>query len=324
MAATTFHSFPDLPGELRNQIWDDAANARPANAGGVHRFSIFYTGNIPSQLKNHTAATRENAFDTALGPPSAADAANPDPWNDPQSTYSIDAGLWTACRESRAAMLRRHGNEPSSMTLRVGNSGGEGRYITIDTERDLVLLDIQNVMTAGEHVDFWAISHERGRFSRLWGIKHVGLDFDPTWVGDELEDSRYFFQANPRQRNIPLVRWEAYQALIWIHKWRKESHRCFWLVDRGLTCWRAFEPPPSRFRTLPYFQGEGCRYTLPIQSYTPGNTDPIATSVTISSALCMTPQGWCWKDRSLLLLLLLLSYLTLCRVYLHPDLPRGI
>ncbi|KAF6835981.1 hypothetical protein CMUS01_05576 [Colletotrichum musicola] len=304
MAAATFLN---LPGELRNQIWDDAANARPANAGGVHRFSIFYTHNIPDQFKNHTVVTRANAFDTALGPPFAANAANPDPWNDPQSTYSIDAGLWTACRESRAAMLRRHGNEPSSMTLRVGNNGGGDRYITIDTERDLVLLDIRN-MAVGEPLHFRAVfatcdrfsrdQSLRDRFSLLRRIRHVGLDFDPTWVYSELSTCVYAVgppcHGGPKSSDEPSFRMEAYRALILIHEWCKHSTRSFWLVDRGRECYRPSAPDGAG--TVPSFQGSGCRYTLAKARPLPRNWWEITPSATIVGTLCGHDAPSCYRS----------------------------
>ncbi|KAF6824999.1 hypothetical protein CPLU01_10536 [Colletotrichum plurivorum] len=303
-------SFLNLPGELRNQIWDDAANARPANAGDVHRFSIFYTHNIPDQFKNDTVVTRANAFDTALGPPSAADAANPDPWTDPQSTYSIDGGLWTACRESRAAMLRRHGNEPSPITLRVGNNGGRDRYITIDTERDLVLLDIRN-MAVGEPSDFRAVlatcyrfSNDqslRDRFSLLRRIRHVGLDFDPTWVYSGL--SRYILWAfspschrGPKSSDEPSVRMEAYFALILFRQWCKHSTRSFWLFDRGRECCRPSAPDGAgTVPSVPSFQGSGFRYTLAKACPLPRNWWETTPSESIVRGLCGHATPSCYQ-----------------------------
>lgn len=307
MAATTFHSFPDLPGELRDQIWDDAANARPAHTGGVQRFSIFYRDSIPDQFKNHTVVTRANAFDTALGPPSAADAANPDPWKDPQSTYWIDAGLWTACRGSRAAMLRRHGTEPGSMTLRVSNDGREDRYITIDTERDLVLLDIRN-MAVGKPLNFSAVCLTRRRFSRhqslrdrfslLRRVRHVGLDFDPTWVRSELfrcSCSRpdTLCPGGPKSSDVPSVRMEAYRALVLIHEWCRQSTRNFWLVDRGREpCRPSASDGPG---TMPSFQGSGCRYRLAKSSLLPMRWWEFTTSAVIVGTLCGNGVPSCYR-----------------------------
>lgn len=44
-----------------------------------------------------------------LGAPLPVNSSSVNSWNvQNQSTYAMDMGLWTACKESKAAMLRRY------------------------------------------------------------------------------------------------------------------------------------------------------------------------------------------------------------------------
>lgn len=105
--ATEFHLFPFLPWELRDQIWKLAI--RP-DLPGAHIFRV-------SDADAHETSDDNDSYRCAkslLAAPQclpksvdftpAAQAAAPISWtlNNP-STYLIDSGLWTACKESRLA-----------------------------------------------------------------------------------------------------------------------------------------------------------------------------------------------------------------------------
>ncbi|CAJ2504060.1 Uu.00g114540.m01.CDS01 [Anthostomella pinea] len=58
------------------------------------------------------------------------------------STYARDAGLWTACQESRARIRRRLGHAGSSFIMRDEPEAAP-RYFGIQAERDLVIIQPQ-------------------------------------------------------------------------------------------------------------------------------------------------------------------------------------
>ncbi|KAF4920062.1 hypothetical protein CGCVW01_v007249 [Colletotrichum viniferum] len=111
MAGGSFFSFSLLPGEIRDQIWD--FSTRPIGARGVHYFSALdawdNTRPIPEAFKQHTISrTLENQNQILAAPLVGNETSCPSWYDANRSTYAIDAGLWTACKESRAAMYRRY------------------------------------------------------------------------------------------------------------------------------------------------------------------------------------------------------------------------
>ncbi|KAF4814326.1 hypothetical protein CGCTS75_v013403 [Colletotrichum tropicale] len=116
MIAPTFHPFPSLPGEHRNAIWDFAT--RPTNDHGtsdrgVHYFSLFSAFRthfpIPDKYGQNVIPPAPERPCHILGAPLPPNSSPVHSWNvENESTYAIDMGLWTACKESRAAMLRRY------------------------------------------------------------------------------------------------------------------------------------------------------------------------------------------------------------------------
>ncbi|KAF6802663.1 hypothetical protein CSOJ01_11434 [Colletotrichum sojae] len=109
MTAPTFNQFALLPGEIRDQIWDMAV--RPHGTRGVHYFSLFECHPhhpLPDRF-NRTIKKTIYCHPNIIGAPLPQDDASPHSWTEGnRSTYAIDGGLWTTCRESRAAMHRRY------------------------------------------------------------------------------------------------------------------------------------------------------------------------------------------------------------------------
>ena len=118
-ARQTFHRFGELPFELRSTIWHMAM--RPAGIRGVHRFSIIpgLRNRVNASLGHSALAVRheddqeaKNIDFQVSAPPnnnSPPDDAHPAySWGlGNHSTYLWDAGLWTACAESRRLMMKR-------------------------------------------------------------------------------------------------------------------------------------------------------------------------------------------------------------------------
>ncbi|KAK6700065.1 hypothetical protein SNK05_012856 [Fusarium graminearum] len=89
MAFNTFHPFPRLPTELRMQIWEAACRGLRQSFQAVHYVTLDeYTEMSP--LKHN--------------------------WDDSKprnkSIYLWDAGLWTACQESRDVVAKHWGKQP--------------------------------------------------------------------------------------------------------------------------------------------------------------------------------------------------------------------
>lgn len=98
--ATSFHQFGDLPWELRDQIWNLAV--RPA-CPGIQIFKLYNREDTGALEKMRIMVLDEDYADAhhdhQLIIP-GSDESN-------ISTYLIDGGLWTACKESRRVMERR-------------------------------------------------------------------------------------------------------------------------------------------------------------------------------------------------------------------------
>ncbi|KAK3956265.1 hypothetical protein QBC32DRAFT_394787 [Pseudoneurospora amorphoporcata] len=93
---TTFHPFPKLPWELRHEIWELAV--RPLDRPGVHVFCVEEHEPDDSSVEEVEDRDKSNLhFSVPAATMSAGPCGNP-------STYMIDGGLWTACKESRAVM----------------------------------------------------------------------------------------------------------------------------------------------------------------------------------------------------------------------------
>ncbi|KAH7017034.1 hypothetical protein EDB80DRAFT_873765 [Ilyonectria destructans] len=151
----TFRRFPQLPGELRDMIWNSAV--RQIELPGVHFFSqTFADDNCLSLGRRY--CDDSSGVDVFAAPETPLQFPNgPTSWtNENPSSYMIDGGMWTACRESRAAMERRYNTAarntltpPSRINPDEGDAytatnffvrGGETQAITILPYRDLVCL----------------------------------------------------------------------------------------------------------------------------------------------------------------------------------------
>ena len=109
----TFPRFTELPYELREKIW--LLSIRDVSTPGIHFFRvhddptnddhnvIFHRSN---RLEDPILAAPQPSPERAQKGCSSSDASNPWRHNN-DSTYLIDSGLWTACKESRALMEKQ-------------------------------------------------------------------------------------------------------------------------------------------------------------------------------------------------------------------------
>ncbi|KAH0425607.1 hypothetical protein CcaCcLH18_10853 [Colletotrichum camelliae] len=272
MAAGSFPFFSLLPGEIRNQIWD--FSTRPIGARGVQYFSVLQsrdaTSPIPEVFKRHIVNRTSKYQNQILAAPLLGNETSYPSWYDGnRSTYAIDGGLWTACKESRAAMYRRYKPEEwldlrkrqrkhyddnkTRLCYSVANtseyeqipatfnveSSGRIQSLTILPSYDLVhltpLKTRLNWYTLDRYVPFSSVEFGFG------GIRHVAMDLDPSWSLEELgryqlgwEDSMNYEEPT-KEDKLDGLRWDMYDSLV-----QATRDPCpfttptLWLVDHRL------------------------------------------------------------------------------------------
>ncbi|KAM0559987.1 hypothetical protein ACHAPJ_003941 [Fusarium lateritium] len=243
--ANTFHRFNDLPWELRNLIWNHAL--RPSSPG-VHIFKLHHPGLGTSNDNTNSAESNRwgiiefwcKAFRRFLTPrgsvldvtvsvdlastlrldipsrspfsTSIAEASSDDPapwWKQGNpSTYLIDSGMWTACKESRLVIgrsfnwkdwckVRRekcssfwsHPREKkiqiwAPATIRFGNNDVKDRCYTVLPHQDLFVLQAHTMIGPYFENDLsWILP----KF-QLLRIFHMGIEYNPAW-GVEIQNA---------------------------------------------------------------------------------------------------------------------------------------
>ncbi|KAH6887499.1 hypothetical protein B0T10DRAFT_574542 [Thelonectria olida] len=102
MPYTAFRLFSSLPSELRLTIWQYAVRPIHGGRGGIQNFSIFYNNHVMDEgseaLHRRLPCWGTEGLRYYTAAVSTAKATN-------RSAYLWDAGLWTACWESRMVMM---------------------------------------------------------------------------------------------------------------------------------------------------------------------------------------------------------------------------
>ncbi|KAF5674279.1 hypothetical protein FCIRC_7817 [Fusarium circinatum] len=234
--STAFHLFSALPTELRLQIWKDAIRPRLPAA----HFVRVRGSDVPDPPQNTIHFRNLRSVDRQL---SHSDCIAIQSWskyldgNDhgsdfDVSAYLIDAGLWTACRESRLMMQESflynawHGGS----WMGYSYSGGAPLYITIRPWNDLVILQPDK---------FFLGNFDDETLGRLHKLEHIGIEYRPEWG---------------------MVRWEedetSEQAFVFADIYcfgEVVRHAtCVWLIDHNLR--RKADAPPyvEGCNTLPW------------------------------------------------------------------------
>ncbi|KAJ0165589.1 hypothetical protein CTA2_10692 [Colletotrichum tanaceti] len=304
MTAKTFHNFPLLPGELRDEIWDKAVRRRGQR--GVHHFSAFgatsyCTRQVPEEFTNEYLLEKlsKRQFHVFGAPTSPGTPSSPSWIIGNPSTYAIDAGLWTACRESRAAMFRRYTPEkwangfiepfppyleyierspadrelPAAFKIAKGDSS---QCFTILPFYDLFLVQFSEIRPC-----FRALGNELPFSSRkfgLEGLRHIAVEFDPSWTladlyqyekdsGLEGEHEHTFRREGSQEEGEPMQplsyeRWSEYDSLICsLRSGALPRGIDLWVVDRRL---RKKPSPVDNKNEQPSFGSCGAYGTEPL------------------------------------------------------------
>ncbi|RSL48357.1 hypothetical protein CEP54_012959 [Fusarium duplospermum] len=193
MTSSIFHPFPRLPTELRLQIWEKACLPSRRQHFGLHYFTIGNDKKLVPVGWNKARRPKKHRPENQGN----------------RSAYLWHAGLWAACRESRAVIIEHYQfndweelmgtaeNEgesprrvdtnsemavpPAMITVREGH---DRWYFTVYPTRDIIC-----VTPDGCELIFWSGE----RFSMLnslpfatsdtltLGVANLALEFDPSW-----------------------------------------------------------------------------------------------------------------------------------------------
>ncbi|KAK2022280.1 hypothetical protein LX32DRAFT_645634 [Colletotrichum zoysiae] len=294
MAAEDFRLFSLLPGELRDQIWDHSV--RPQGIRGVQYFSIFPYDDIPEAFSRHLIPPAKIFQLELFGPPRPEDAESLPSWNLNRSTYSIDGGLWTACKESRAAMHRRYKPERWSQfydsqrsnshqeslwrshpiitgggrfadmpaTFLVNSDKGH-QYFTLLPAKDLIYIQgmpssLDGLENLYEYMPFSSPSYGFG------GIRHLAIELDPLCTIEELSQyERSWYDGS--DNDIPECRRQFYDQLVMVVRDERGDFAgvTVWLVDprlrsRNTEISAASQNSVKKTSERIVFKANGCKY----------------------------------------------------------------
>ncbi|SCV48148.1 uncharacterized protein FFB14_10221 [Fusarium fujikuroi] len=203
MDERTFHLFPQLPPELREQIWLMAI--RP-DKPGVHTFRLYHP-----ELDNSRHA--QDIIGFAPKKPSFWHRQNIPPcpyrlalpaWNKyPDSTdgssdhdistYLIDSSLWSVCQESRSMMKRVFKEDNASSRRLLASttahylSGSATSYITIHPRKDLIVLQFDDMLKF--NWDFLDVLFHTNKWFPD-GVVNLGIEYNIEW-GMDIDASPY-------------------------------------------------------------------------------------------------------------------------------------
>ncbi|CAG1976963.1 unnamed protein product [Fusarium graminearum] len=195
---TTFHRFPDLPPELRIQIWKHVIRE---DKPGVHIFNHEGPGPMMSE------GWRSWTFTKPL-PSHYFNSVRKDVPRKNISTYLIDGGMWTACKESRSIMEGHFRQSECVETISIpaeernnrfhaisevdkfnmpstGNFvGSPMHFLTVRPNQDLFVLQVECL----DNVNWDDIGYDHALgsgFLAYSGIINIGIEFNPDWWDSE-------------------------------------------------------------------------------------------------------------------------------------------
>ncbi|KAF0322093.1 hypothetical protein GQ607_010596 [Colletotrichum asianum] len=230
MATTTFYHFADLPTELRLHIWELAActAAQPR----IHFIPIDFdayhiwkrektllcrseTGNVMDTLRALMLLDKRETG--KLLSPKTMPRGTLSWVENNESDYLIDAGMWTACKEStrvliqerqRGRMERKDSEDAQRPKFGTFREGDEDWVFDVDSVRDVFCFDFSQLTVPNRNMDiFWDavyFPHE--------GLRKIAVEFDPSWTADIKSDldlaalGRMYHERGPRGFFVRLLR----------------------------------------------------------------------------------------------------------------------
>nr|CEG04866.1 unnamed protein product [Fusarium clavum] len=162
MDTSSFESFPDLPTELRLQIWEEACHEacreREANHPGIQYTRVRESSPTRILLVHQPVHLDGKA----------------------RSGTMRDGGLWLASEESRD-VIREHCPDGSGGERKV--LAGDGWPYHVNPSRDIFCIqDLEKIKHDDVHsaldICIWASS----RTNEFHNIKNIAIEFDPSWI----------------------------------------------------------------------------------------------------------------------------------------------
>jgi hypothetical protein len=267
----TFFLFNKLPGELRAKIWHFAIRSTDRGVNLFYMYDLnadrdvgstrdvpdFRMPHFPSRLADPIRSEDcSTSMSFALQSSSMTTPIVTDGWTDRMesaskiraniSTYTVDGGLWTACKESRyyirgvfppekrstwkARERRRNADDEflttyfaaedqlidhSRESMHRNTKTCDIRYLTIRPCLDLFFLRPHSFKTfSWESI----ILRHGWRPSKLDGVKHIALEYSPEW-GFEIG-------SNPRH--------PTFHAFLEVLEHLGHFDRTLWFIDYGI------------------------------------------------------------------------------------------
>ncbi|KAM0366803.1 hypothetical protein ACHAPK_008279 [Fusarium culmorum] len=180
---TTFNRFPDLPPELRIKIWKLVIRE---DKPGVHIFN--HDGPRPMM----SMGWRSWTFTEPL-PRHYFNSIKEDVPRKNVSTYLIDGGMWTACKESQSIMEDHFRQSEWLETSSITEEEREDRLKALSDDK-LEMPSTGNFVDCLDKVKWGDISfdHALGSGSLGYrGISNVAIEFNPEWWDSENEHWDY-------------------------------------------------------------------------------------------------------------------------------------
>ncbi|KAK3937716.1 hypothetical protein QBC46DRAFT_266918 [Diplogelasinospora grovesii] len=239
--AIEFRPFGRLPGEIRDMIWDRAVRSHEP---GVHIFTAYNLGNTEDWEEEEDEATgsrQKNGATSTINTRRPAGCTLSWTQNNP-STYLIDGGLWTACRESYLAMKR---------AFHCGDQKVGTGYFIKDQHPDVTHYQLFTVLP-WQDLFIFQMPELRDCDSAPWlgiytwglfGVRNVALEFDPEWEPVQTSPLTVFTEIAMETTEPDVGKLEA-----------------LWFVDYTLK--RANHVPIDSLhqRTRAIFHGSNCRF----------------------------------------------------------------
>lgn len=226
-----FHLFGNLPPEIRLSIWKAAArSARP----GVHLLGTHWMGRADS----------EGPIELALVPPKIQDDSGVSrDWVDGNtSTYNQDSGLWRACSESRAFMLRHYQRLGEAIAKKEGadtSVGARSHFVDLGGDWRSKVFPSQDLVCFQPLVNqtdprFGDWPFFRNRTSKTFD--NIALEYDPAWMNGLVKAQT---EGDKDRARTALWREDSPRGVFIRALWAitervMPENTTFWLVDRSI------------------------------------------------------------------------------------------
>ncbi|KAG7406677.1 hypothetical protein Forpe1208_v013815 [Fusarium oxysporum f. sp. rapae] len=232
MSSPTFHPFPNLPPELRLQIWKSACFPFTANESGLHYADL---ANLPDKNLHEAEDLYWSPIEMIALLPDFQTSPKPlESVGRPNgSVYMWDAGLWKACRESRgviAAHCHLHilpKGEPSFPNCLFLRNKEPAAPLMVMPTRDIFCTKNLGLPSLPPSL-YYTRLHSLGLGGQITSIRHpfnLALEFDSSW-NDEFPSDWYQLKRENSPRGL---------LVAWLESYREDNddEACIYLLNKA-------------------------------------------------------------------------------------------